>query len=108
MVEAAEIFNASEYRRTVGGIGKSLGKPQASVVPLSGVNTEVVVTVAWDISWYQYRVALRLRPAGPPGRAGHELAELEPSFRDVERAGRPGGRVVPAIARAVRPDGGPA
>ena len=56
MVEAADLFNASPYRRTVGGIGKSLGKPHASVVPLSGVNTEVVVTVAWDISWYQYRV----------------------------------------------------
>ena len=27
MVEAAELFNASPYRRTVGGIGKSLGEP---------------------------------------------------------------------------------
>jgi hypothetical protein len=56
MVEAADIFNASQYRRTVGGISKSLGKPNVSVVVLSGVNAEVVVTVAWDISWYQYRV----------------------------------------------------
>ncbi len=38
MVEAADLFNASPYRRTVGGIGKSLGKPHVSVVPLSGVN----------------------------------------------------------------------
>ena len=64
MVEAADIFNASQYRRTVGGIGKSLGKPQVSVVVLSGVNAEVVVTVAWDISWYQYRVSLGLRQPG--------------------------------------------
>ena len=38
MVEAADLFNASPYRRTVGGIAKSLGKPHVSVVPLSGVN----------------------------------------------------------------------
>ena len=56
MVEAADLFNASQYRRTVGGIAKSLGDPTVSVVVLSGVNSEVVVTVAWDISWYQYRV----------------------------------------------------
>src|SRR3954462_2274118 len=57
MVEAADLFNASQYRRTVGGIGKSLGTPKVSVVTLSGVNTEAVVTVAWDISWYQYRIS---------------------------------------------------
>src|ERR1700759_544130 len=57
MVEAADLFNASQYRRTVGGIGKSLGEPRVSVVVLSGVNSEVVVTVAWDISWYQNRVS---------------------------------------------------
>src|SRR5437764_8281357 len=57
MVEAADHFNASQYRRTVGGIAKSLGTPSVSVVPLSGVNADVVVTVAWEISWYQYRIA---------------------------------------------------
>ena len=42
MVEAADLFNASQYRRTIGGIGKSLGPPRVSVMPLSGVNAEVV------------------------------------------------------------------
>src|SRR2546421_11727564 len=55
MIGAADLFNASQYRRTVGGIGKSLGTPQASLVVLSGVNSEVVLTVGWEISWYQYR-----------------------------------------------------
>jgi hypothetical protein len=49
IVEAADLFNASQYRRTVGGIAKSLGAPSVSVIPLSGVNADVVVTVAWDI-----------------------------------------------------------
>jgi len=99
MVEAADLFNASPYRRTVGGIGKSLGKPHASVFPLSGVNQEVVVTVAWDISWYQYRV---LPDSAQPVRLeerGHELEELEPSFRVWNARVDPDGRVVPEIAR---------
>ena len=53
MVEAADLFNESAFRRTVAGIAKSLGQPRASIVPLSGTSAEVVLTVAWDISWYQ-------------------------------------------------------
>ena len=90
MVEAADLFNASPYRRTVGGIGKSLGKPHASVVPLSGVNTEVVVTVAWDISWYQYRVLFDSAQPVRLAERGHELRRAGALFQDVERAGRSG------------------
>jgi hypothetical protein len=50
IVEAADHFNASQYRRTVGGIAKSLGTPTVSILPLSGVNQDIVITVAWDIS----------------------------------------------------------
>ena len=50
MVEAADLFNESAFRRTIAGIAKSLGSPRASIVPLSGTNSEVVLTVAWDIS----------------------------------------------------------
>jgi hypothetical protein len=99
MVEAADLFNASAYRRTVGGIGKSLGKPHASVVPLSGVNTEVVVTVAWDISWYQYRVLPESAQPVRLAERGHELDELESSFRSWNARVDPDGRVVPEIAR---------
>jgi len=99
MVEAADLFNASAYRRTVGGIGKSLGKPHASVVPLSGVNAEVVVTVAWDISWYQYRVLPESAQPVRLAERGHEVEELEPSFRTWNARVDPDGRVVPEIAR---------
>lgn len=99
MVEAAELFNASPYRRTVGGIAKSLGEPRVSVVPLSGVNTEVVVTVAWEISWYQYRVLPdSAQPVRLAGR-GHELGELEPSFTGWNARIERDGKVVPQIAR---------
>ena len=99
MVEAAELFNSSPYRRTVGGIGKSLGEPHASVVLLSGVNTEVVVTVAWDISWYQYRVLPESAQPVRLAERGHELEELEPSFRTWNAHVETDGRVVPEIAR---------
>ena len=37
-VEAADLYNASDYRRTIGGVSKSLGEPRASILPLAGVN----------------------------------------------------------------------
>src|SRR5712672_3554089 len=45
IVEAADRFNSSQYRRTVGGIARSLGLPNVSIVPLSGVTADVVVTI---------------------------------------------------------------
>src|SRR5262245_52776159 len=50
VVEAADLFNASDYRRSVAGIAKSLGEPRVSIVRLSGTSGELVVTVAWEIS----------------------------------------------------------
>src|SRR5262249_58573420 len=55
LLEAADLFNGSAYRRNVGGIAKSLGEPKASIQPLSGTSGELAVTVAWELSWYQYR-----------------------------------------------------
>lgn len=99
MVEASDLFNASAFRRTVAGIAKSLGEPQVSVVPLSGVNTEVVITIAWDLSWYQYRVTLdSAQPVRLEGR-GHELSELEAGFGEWNAHLEEDGRVVPEIAR---------
>jgi hypothetical protein len=99
MVEAADVFNASQYRRTIGGIGKSLGSPRISIVALSGVNAEVVVTVAWDISWYQYRVSPDSEnPVRLEGR-GHDPSELEASATDWNAQMDEAGRILPDIAR---------
>jgi len=99
MVEAADIFNASQYRRTVGGIGKSLGPPKVSVVVLSGVNAEVVVTVAWDISWYQYRVSLDSDNPVRLEERGHDPEELEGPITEWNSHMEEDGRIVPNIAR---------
>jgi hypothetical protein len=99
MVEAAELFNDSAYRRTIAGIAKSLGEARVSFLPLSGVNPEVVVTVAWDISWYQYRVVFE---SGQPVRLaerGYELDELDDRFKDWNGHLGPDGRLSPDIPR---------
>ena len=99
MVEAADHFNASQYRRTIGGIAKSLGGPSVSIVPLSGVNADVVVTVAWDISWYQYRITPDSSQPVRLADRGHELDELESSFTEWNAHMEDDGRIVPDIAR---------
>ncbi len=99
VVEAADLFNGSAYRRTVAGIAKSLGPPQASIVPLSGVSGEMVITVAWEISWYQYRVTPE---SGQPLRLaerGHDVEELEASFREWNAQLGDDGRLMPDLAR---------
>jgi hypothetical protein len=99
MVEAADIFNASDYRRTVGGIAKSLGEPRASIVPLSGVSGELIVTVAWDISWYQYRVTPDSAQPVRLAERGHELGDLDTAYQRWNAHVEDDGRLVPEIER---------
>jgi hypothetical protein len=99
LVEAADLFNASLFRRTVEGVARALGAPLVSIVPLSGVNSELVLTFAWEITWYQYRV---LPEAPQPIRLadrGSEISEIEAAFTDWNAQLDDSGRVVPAVAR---------
>ena len=99
LLEVADLFNGSTYRRTVGGIAKSLGEAKASIVPLSGVSGEQAVTVAWDLSWYQYRVTPDSAQPVRLERRGHELDELEAAFTEWNAHIDDDGRLVPEIAR---------
>jgi hypothetical protein len=99
LVEAADLFNASLFRRTVEGVTRALGAPLVSIVPLSGVNSELVLTFAWEITWYQYRV---LPEAGQPIRLadrGADISEIEAAFTDWNAALDESGRVIPNAAR---------
>jgi hypothetical protein len=99
VVEAADLFNQTDYRRTVAGIARSLGDPRISIRPLSGVSGEVVITVAWDISWYQYRVTPESAQPVRLEERGHELAELDRIYQDWNAHLDEHGRLVPNIAR---------
>jgi hypothetical protein len=98
VVEAADLFNASPYRRTVEGLTRSLGAPQASIAHLSGVNHELVVTIAWDLSWYQYRVTPESAQPVRLAERGQEVAELDRAYTEWNAEISPDGRLVPAVA----------
>jgi hypothetical protein len=99
MVDAADLFNGSQFRRTIGGVAKSLGEPQASIVSFSGVNPELVITIAWEISWYQYSVAPDSAQPIRLAERGHELDELDERYKAWNAHVEEGGRLVPDIAR---------
>lgn len=99
LVEAAELFNATAFLRTVNGVARALGEPKVSIVPLSGVTGETVLTFAWDISWYQYRVTPDAAQPVRLAERGHDMEELEASFTDWNARLEPDGRVMPVLSR---------
>jgi hypothetical protein len=75
---AVEVFNGSEHPRTIAGIARSLGEPWVSATPLEASPSEVSIVVAWELSWYHYRVDLGTEhdPVSLVGK-GEELDELD-------------------------------
>ncbi len=70
-----ELFNHSQFPRTIAGLTRSLGLPQVAVLHAGGNSVEIFV--AWGISWYSYRVDLgdATEPVELSGR-GNDSAEL--------------------------------
>ena len=60
---------------------------------------ELAVTVAWDLSWYQYRVSPESAQPVRLERRGHELDELEDTFKTWNAHVEDEGRLVPEIAK---------
>jgi len=75
-------FNASEAGRTVFGLSRTLGAPWVSVGAAAGAPHEVRITVAWELSWYQWGVDLadELRPVFQLDKGG-EIDELDQPAR---------------------------
>jgi len=96
IVGAATLFNLSPHRRTVEGLTRSLGWPTVSIVPLSGTNPEVVITVCWEISWYQYRIVLDSSQVRLAQR-GLEPDDLDQMFRDWNAELNEAGLVIPRL-----------
>lgn len=91
---AIEVFNGSEHPKTVAGIARSLGLPEASVLPAAGTPSGVNVVVAWELCWYRYEVDLSdddpiMQKAGQ----GYELSELAPEERCANAAADDRGRL---------------
>jgi hypothetical protein len=69
VADALRAFNRSDHRRTVAGLTRTLGPPRATalVVKGNGSGDTVRLTIAWEITWYQWEVAASGR--------GHEVRE---------------------------------
>jgi hypothetical protein len=95
---ALELFNASEHRRTIAGIARSLGQPWVSAAPDPDSPSEVAVVVAWELSWYRYRVDLGDAddPVGLLDK-GEELEELGEQMRDWNARADAEGRLAAGV-----------
>jgi len=91
---AAERFNASEAARTVAGLMRTLGQPSVSIGAAAGSPSEVRVTVAWELGWYQWRVDLgdELRPVFQLDK-GEEIEQLDGPAREWNARAGEGGRL---------------
>jgi len=67
--EALAAFNASNHRRTVAGLTRTLGPPRASGLAVRAASgyPGARLTVAWELTWYQWEVG--------PGPGGPEVRE---------------------------------
>jgi hypothetical protein len=103
---ALDLFNGSDHQTTIAGLARTLGQPWVSVRPDPGPASEVSLVVAWELSWYRFRIDLGDEgdPVEMQGK-GDELNELDEQVRDWN-AGLDGeGRVV---ADSAMTDGGSA
>jgi hypothetical protein len=55
---AFEIFNETDYPGMLAGLIRSLGPPWVSAFTSAATPAEVRITVAWELSWYQWEVDL--------------------------------------------------
>lgn len=80
-------FNSSEAGRAVAGLTRTLGRPRASVGASAGAPDEVRVTVAWELSWYQWGVDIadELRPVFELGKGG-EIDQLDAAAKQWNAA----------------------
>jgi hypothetical protein len=101
---ALELFNGSTHQRTVAGLARTLGSPWVSAMPDPAQASAVSVLVAWELSWYRYRVDLG-DEADPVMMLdkGEEIDQIEEPLRAWNAGLDDDGRVVAGNAVA---DGG--
>lgn len=75
-------FNASDTGRTVARLIGTLGAPRVSVGAAAGAPDQVRITIAWELSWYQWGVDVG-EETGPVYEIakGGEIAQLDAAAR---------------------------
>ena len=80
---ALDLFNGSSHQRTIAGLARTLGDPFVSAQPDTTQGSQVSVVVAWELSWYRYRVDLA-DEADPVMMLdkGEEIEQIDEGLRD--------------------------
>ena len=98
---ALELFNGSGHQRTVAGLARTLGQPWVSALPDPAQASAVSLLVAWELSWYRYRVDLG-DESDPVEmlEKGEELDQIDESLSSWNAALDTEGRLVagPAVS----------
>jgi hypothetical protein len=83
---AQKNFNESQFTDRIRDVRRSLGKPKANLTKVIGTEPRALLTITWDIIWYQYLVDLRRDIPSDERvnlhREGMDLDELTPMFRE--------------------------
>jgi hypothetical protein len=101
-------FNGSDAGRTAAGLTRTLGAPSVSVGDLAGEEDVVRITVAWELTWYQWGVDLgdELRPIFELER-GYEVSEIDSAARQWNASAHDGRIVMVAPRRREAENGRP-
>lgn len=75
-------FNTSDAGRSVARLTRTLGIPSVSVGAAAGAPDQIRVTVAWELSWYQWGVDIgdETRPVFELAKGG-EVGQLDAAAR---------------------------
>ena len=84
LADALAAFNHTDHRRTVAGLSRTLGEPRATALAVEGPDGHPAarLTVAWELTWYQWEVGAS--PAGAEVREsgkGETIDQLQPADR---------------------------
>ncbi|MHB0979493.1 MAG: hypothetical protein ACYC5Q_05340 [Thermoleophilia bacterium] len=80
------LFNESPFTEKTRGVRRSLGRPIVNLARVTGGGRKTLLTVAWDIVWYQYLLDLSPEPEDVPVdlfAEGLELSELSAPFKEA-------------------------
>jgi hypothetical protein len=98
---ALDLFNGSEHQRTVAGLARTLGPAWVALVPEPDQPSSVTLVVAWELSWYRFRVDLA--DAQDPVAMlanGEEIEQIDEELRDWNATLDAQGQIVPGDAVA--------
>jgi hypothetical protein len=106
---AIDRFNHSEESVMSAGLARTLGPPWVSVGAAAGSSREVRITIAWELSWYQWGVDVsdEMRPVYEIGKGG-ELTELDAPAKQWNARMEDSGRIELGRVPIGRPGSGAA